>query len=249
MCSKTCEFHMFIHVLFECHRAHWFYHQEANPWKRFEQTEDLNADNFKHGLGLVQWAHHERKSNEMREQNAKFQYGSNLDWLDARLALQATCSILWWNTSVALINTHATKTMMMKKLNEEWKWERSQQIKFPLDGIILTAYDIKQVFYVHRTVKFIHAHICTHPVLLFGCDAEAFTLFSLILFFHNESTAIPAYRAPMFRFWLLRSTWFGMKMCMYVCVCPEKIWHEWWSYIQQFSVEKLTPCHAHDFDE
>lgn len=71
--------YMYIHVLFECHRAHWFYHQGANPWKRFEQTGDLNADNFKHGLGLVQWAHHEKKSNKMREKNCKipirFEFG------------------------------------------------------------------------------------------------------------------------------------------------------------------------------
>lgn len=86
-----------IHVLFEFHRAHWFYHQEVNPWKRFEQTGDLNADNFKHGLGLVQWAHHEKREIKWNEKKiAKFQYSSNLDWLDARLALQATCSILWW---------------------------------------------------------------------------------------------------------------------------------------------------------
>lgn len=201
--------YMYIHVLFECHRAHWFYHQGANPWKRFEQTGDLNADNFKHGLGLVQWARKEIKWNE-RKKNAKFQYGSNLDWLDAQLALQATCSILWWNTSVAMINTHTTKTMMMRKLNEEWKWERSQQIKFPLDGIILTANDIKQVFYVHRAVKFIHAHICPDTdAIWMGCQSSSiFFLVWLLSLSLSHSMRSAVVYAIMLWFRLLTATSF-----------------------------------------
>lgn len=65
-----------------------------------------------------------------------------------------------------LIRKRAKKNIADEKIKRGMKIEPSQQIKFPLDGIILTANDINQVFYVHRAVKFIHAHICLNPVAI-----------------------------------------------------------------------------------
>lgn len=146
------------------------------------------------------------------------------------------------------MRVRATKTMttttilmmmMMRKLNEEWKWERSQQIKFPLDGIILTANDIKQVFYVHRAVKFIHAHISLSITLyvhiyiswcrLDGCRSRIYLIFLSISLSHQSVKGYVLIAIEM-RFRLLTATW---------CVCTVACEHE---RVRAFGTE--NPTHA-----
>lgn len=133
------------------------------------------------------------------------------------------------------------ETMMMRKLNEEWKCERSQQIKFPLDGIILTANDIKQVFYVHRTVKFIHAHICLYPDIIspFGWVVkvaffpfEIFTFFLLLFDEHGHIlcsvhviTLTPAlWLRLLTAIWLTRNS-ISLALALCVFILAQKIRH------------------------
>lgn len=136
------------------------------------------------------------------------------------------------------------------------KIEPSQQIKFPLDGIILTANDINQVFYVHRAVKFIHAHICLNPVAIWWRVANAMYVRTWGLCFFPSS---------FFRcfFWFrdclrlllsyLMLLWLASVCVALVLICfnAEIPTHahshrtEW--CIMEFSLLKLTPCA--DFDE